>query len=73
MFRRALIANALGILTLAHAQRAAAQFQPSQRYPDPLVRVIDASFAKYRLNLANPFGLAMAAISSGATFPTIAS
>jgi gluconolactonase len=52
MFRRALIANALGILTLAHAQRAAAQFQPSQRYPDPLVRVIDASFAKYRLNLA---------------------
>lgn len=28
------------------------QWQPSQRYPDPLVRVIDASFAKYRLNLA---------------------
>lgn len=27
-------------------------WQPSQRYPDPLVRVLDASFTKYRLNLA---------------------
>jgi gluconolactonase len=28
-------------------------WQPSQRYPDPLVQVIDQSFAKYRLNLAS--------------------
>jgi gluconolactonase len=27
-------------------------WEPSQRYPDPLVQVIDASFAKYKLNLA---------------------
>jgi gluconolactonase len=26
--------------------------EPSQRYPDPAVRIIDESFAKYRLNLA---------------------
>lgn len=32
--------------------QAIAQWQPSQRYPDPAVRVIDPSFAKYRLNLA---------------------
>jgi gluconolactonase len=28
-------------------------WQPSQRYPDPAVRVLDQSFAKYRLNLAS--------------------
>ena len=28
------------------------QWQPSQRYPDPAVQVLDQSFAKYRLNLA---------------------
>jgi gluconolactonase len=27
-------------------------WQPSPRYPDPLVHVVDQSFAKYRLNLA---------------------
>ena len=29
-----------------------APWQPSQRYPDPAVRIIDQSFARYRLNLA---------------------
>ena len=28
-------------------------WQPSQRYPDAAVRVLDQSFAKYRLNLAS--------------------
>jgi len=28
-------------------------WQPSQRYPDPAVQVLDQSFAKYRLNLAS--------------------
>ena len=28
-------------------------WQPSQRYPDPAVQVVDQSFAKYRLNLAS--------------------
>ena len=31
---------------------ALAQWQPSQRYPDPLVKVIDPSFNKYKLGLA---------------------
>ena len=30
-----------------------AQWQPSQRYPDAAVQVLDQSFAKYRLNLAS--------------------
>ena len=30
----------------------AVPWQPSQRYPDPLVRIIDDSFSKYRLSLA---------------------
>jgi gluconolactonase len=29
-----------------------AEWQPSQRYPDPAVQVIDQGFARYRLNLA---------------------
>ena len=37
---------------LALATNALAQFQPSGRYPDPLVRVIDPSFGRYRLGLA---------------------
>ncbi|MGH6690128.1 MAG: SMP-30/gluconolactonase/LRE family protein, partial [Gammaproteobacteria bacterium] len=28
------------------------EWQPSQRYPDPLVHVVDQSFARYKLNLA---------------------
>jgi len=27
-------------------------WQPSPRYPDPLVHVVDESFARYKLNLA---------------------
>ena len=31
---------------------SAAEWQPSQRYPDPRVRIIDPGFARYRLNAA---------------------
>ena len=34
------------------AQGNPAPWQPSQRYPDPAVRVVDPSFARYKLNLA---------------------
>jgi gluconolactonase len=34
-------------------QPAGVPWQPSQRYPDPAVEVLDQSFAKYRLNLAS--------------------
>lgn len=40
----------LAAILFPHA--AIAQWQPSQRYPDPAVRIIDPSFAKYRLPLA---------------------
>ena len=29
-----------------------APWQPSQRYPDPSIQVLDQSFARYRLNLS---------------------
>ena len=37
---------------LAIAPRTRAEWQPSDRYPDPAVRIIDPSFAKYRIALA---------------------
>jgi len=34
---------------MAAAPRAIAQWQPSERYPDPSVKIIDPSFARYRI------------------------
>lgn len=51
MTRRSLLAAGAAVTTLAGA-RASAQWQPSGRYPDPLVRIVDQSFARYRLALA---------------------
>lgn len=39
---------ALGGLRLAG--RTQAQWRPSERYPDPAIRIVDPSFAKYRIN-----------------------
>lgn len=36
----------------AAAPRAFSEWQPSQRYPDPAVRVIDPEFGRYRIGLA---------------------
>src|SRR5437762_8924073 len=52
MNRRTFLAAGSAIGMLATTPRGEAQWQPSQRYPDPLVRVLDQSFAKYRVNLA---------------------
>ncbi|WP_145090323.1 SMP-30/gluconolactonase/LRE family protein [Anatilimnocola aggregata] len=52
MIRRDLAAAASAIATLLIAAPAEAQWQPSQRYPDPAIRILDPSFSKYRLNLA---------------------
>ena len=52
MDRRAFLAAGSFCSALAFAPRIRAEWQPSERYPDPAVRVIDPSFAKYRLNLA---------------------
>ena len=48
--RRFLAAGAAA--SLAAAPAAFAEWQPSQRYPDPRIRIIDESFARYRLSLA---------------------
>jgi gluconolactonase len=50
--RRSFLAGSGAAVTLAVASRAFAQWQPSQRYPDPSVQIVDQSFARYRLNLA---------------------
>jgi gluconolactonase len=34
------------------ASQALGQWQPSQRYPDPLIQILDPAFAKYRLALS---------------------
>jgi gluconolactonase len=52
MNRRTFLATGSALGMLATTPRGAAQWQPSQRYPDPLVRILDASFAKYRVTLA---------------------
>ena len=52
MIRRMLFVIATAFSVFAIAPRAMAQWQPSQRYPDPAVRIIDSSFSKYRLPLA---------------------
>jgi gluconolactonase len=52
MNRRKFLASGSAIGALAAMPRALAQWQPSQRYPDPLIKIIDPGFAKYRLPLA---------------------
>ena len=51
LHRRTFLA-AGAVSTLGLASRASAEWESSQRYPDPHVRIIDPSFAKYRLSLA---------------------
>ena len=50
--RNFLLSGTLGLVALGNVQRAFADWQPSPRYPDPLVRVVDPSFAKYQVALA---------------------
>ncbi len=52
MTRKEFLAASGALSALASFAQADSPWQPSQRYPDPLIRVIDASFTKYRLNLA---------------------
>jgi gluconolactonase len=52
MNRRDFLAASSAFSALASAPHALAQWQPSQRYPDPFVRIIDPSFSKYRVLLA---------------------
>ena len=50
--RREFLVTGAAAAGLAAAPRALADWQPSQRYPDPAVRVLDPAFDRYRLSLA---------------------
>ena len=50
--RREFLVAAGALAASAVMPKAFAQWQPSQRYPDPSVKIIDPSFARYRLALA---------------------
>ncbi len=52
MTRKEFLAASGTFAELASSAQGEASRQPRQRYPDPLVRIIDPSFTKYRLNLA---------------------
>ena len=47
--RREFLTAGSALTALIALPRALAQWQPSQRYPDPLIKIIDPSFAKYRI------------------------
>jgi gluconolactonase len=51
--RRALLGTSLGLAgSPVLAQDASTPWQISQRYPDPAIRILDPSFARYRVALA---------------------
>ena len=50
--RRTLLAAGAAAAAMTAMPRAFAQWQPSQRYPDPSIKIIDPSFAQYRIALA---------------------
>ena len=50
--RRKFLASSGAVAALAAVPRAIAEWQPSPRYPDPLIRILDDSFARYRIGLA---------------------
>jgi gluconolactonase len=52
MNRRIFLTRTAVFGAVAALPRAVADWQPSARYPDPLIKIIDPSFAKYRLPLA---------------------
>jgi gluconolactonase len=50
--RRTFLTTATAAAVMASSPRVFAEWEPSQRYPDPAVKLIDPSFGRYRLNLA---------------------
>ena len=50
--RRGFLATGATVASAALASQALADWEPSPRYPDPRVRILDPSFARYRLSLA---------------------
>ncbi|HUR56844.1 MAG TPA: SMP-30/gluconolactonase/LRE family protein [Opitutaceae bacterium] len=52
MTRRTFLQSSGALAFVTALPRARADWQPSQRYPDPAIKILDPSFAKYRLPLA---------------------
>ncbi len=50
--RRTFLSAGAASLAATAVPRALGQWQESSRYPDPLIRIIDPSFARYRINAA---------------------
>lgn len=50
--RRNMLVAAGAAVTMAAGRRALADWQPSQRYPDPAIEILDPAFMKYRIALA---------------------
>ena len=48
--RRMFLAAGAAAAAMSAAPRALAQWQPSERYPDPSIKIIDPSFARYRIS-----------------------
>ena len=57
--RRHLLTTGLGTLATAVAPGALAAWEPSDRYPDPAIHILEPGFAKYRLNNAGVERLAV--------------
>src|SRR5436305_3894332 len=51
--RRHLLAGASALTAMTVSGNASGRWEPSERYPDPSVQVLDPSFNKYRLLLAS--------------------
>jgi gluconolactonase len=50
--RRAFLTAGVAATAMLTTQRAFGQWQPSPRYPDPRVQIVDPSFTRYRVTLA---------------------
>jgi gluconolactonase len=50
--RRNFIVSGSALAAIGAVSEAFAEWEPSQRYPDPRIRILDPSFSKYRLPLA---------------------
>ena len=47
--RRIFLAAGAAAAAIVSVPRAFAQWQPSERYPDPSIKIVDPSFARYRI------------------------
>lgn len=52
MNRRDFLHTGATLASLSAASRVFGEWQPSQRYPDPAIKILDPSFGRYRLALA---------------------